>query len=193
MIGAKSGESTRDRIVSAAARLFYAEGIRATSVDAVAHKAGITKKTFYYHFASKDNLLAACLQAQDQPVLDLYARWFTDTEGEIAEKIEGIFSRFAEVASAAAWRGCGFQRTVAELASTPGHPAVKAGAAHKKRFETWLAKVLSEAGVKQPEVVAVRILVLLDGASVVMLTHRDTSYVRAAGSLAAELVRNAKG
>ena len=90
MIGAKSGESTRDRIVSAAARLFYVEGIRATSVEAVAHKAGITKKTFYYHFASKDNLLAACLQAQDQPVLDLYARWFTDTEGEIAEKIEPV-------------------------------------------------------------------------------------------------------
>ena len=117
---------------------------------------------------------------------------FTDMEGEIAEKIEGIFSRFAEVASAARWRGCGFQRTVAELGSTPGHPAVKAGAAHKKRFQTWLAKVLSEASVKQPEVLAIRILVLLDGASVVMLIHRDTSYVRAAGSLAAELVRNAK-
>ena len=53
--------TTRDRILDAANRLFYAEGIRAVSLDTIAEKAGVTKKTLYYHFASKEELLEACL------------------------------------------------------------------------------------------------------------------------------------
>jgi AcrR family transcriptional regulator len=45
---------TRERIIEAAIKLFYDEGIRAVSVDAVAEKAGVTKRTLYYHFRSKD-------------------------------------------------------------------------------------------------------------------------------------------
>jgi AcrR family transcriptional regulator len=50
---------TRERIISAAAKLFYNEGIKSVSVDAVAEKAGVTKRTLYYHFASKDDLIGA--------------------------------------------------------------------------------------------------------------------------------------
>ena len=37
--------TTRERIVPAASKLFYGQGIRAVSVDAVAEKAGLTKRT----------------------------------------------------------------------------------------------------------------------------------------------------
>ena len=43
----------REKIVEAANRLFYGEGIRAVSVDAIAEKAGVTKKTLYYHFKAR--------------------------------------------------------------------------------------------------------------------------------------------
>jgi AcrR family transcriptional regulator len=186
-----AAESTKDRIVKAAARLFYEEGIRAVSVDAVADKAGVTKKTLYYHFRGKDDLVAAYLQSQDQPTLDLYARWFSETRGPVADKVRGLFTRFGEAASHPRWRGCGFLRTVAELASTPGHPAVKAGAAHKKRFEQWLADVFAEHAIAECNELARQIVVLLDGAAAVMLVHRDAAYVKAAGDLAAERVEAA--
>ena len=48
-------EPTREKILTAANRLFYAEGIGRVSVDAVADKAGVTKRTLYYHFRSKDD------------------------------------------------------------------------------------------------------------------------------------------
>ncbi|HLG80481.1 MAG TPA: helix-turn-helix domain-containing protein [Bradyrhizobium sp.] len=187
----RAAEPTRDRIVKAAARLFYEEGIRAVSVDAVAEKAGVTKKTLYYHFRGKDDLVAAYLQSQDQPTLDLYARWFGETAGSAADKVRGLFVKFAEAASHPRWRGCGFLRTVAELASTPGHPAVKAGAAHKKRFEQWLADVLTEHGIEATHELARQIVLLLDGAATVMLVHRDAAYVTAAGELAAARVEAA--
>lgn len=181
-------DQTRERIIEAAARLFYNEGIRAASVDAVAEKAGITKKTLYYHFRSKDELVAAYLQSRDQPTLDLYARWFDRTPGSAADKVRGLFAEFARSADTTKWKGCGFQRTAAELASTPGHPALKAGASHKKRFESWLADALSREGTRNAQAIARSIVVLLDGAAAVMLVHRDKAYVEAAGAVAATLV-----
>ena len=188
-------EHTRQRIVAAAARLFYNEGIRAASVDAIAEKAGVTKKTLYYHFRSKDELIAAYLESRDQPTLDLYARWFETTPGSAADKIRGVFAEFARSAHTAKWKGCGFQRTAAELANTPGHPALKAGAAHKKRFEAWLADALARADVANAADTARSIVVLLDGAAAVMLVHRDPAYVENAGAIAAALIKptNARG
>ena len=186
---AQDSEQTRERIVAAAARLFYNEGIRAASVDAIAEKAGVTKKTLYYHFRSKDELIAAYLESRDQPTLDLYARWFETTPGSTADKIRGMFAEFARSAHTAKWKGCGFQRTAAELANTPGHPALKAGAAHKKRFEAWLAGALASAGADNAADTARSIVVLLDGAAAVMLVHRDPAYVENAGAIAAALIK----
>jgi AcrR family transcriptional regulator len=187
-----NSDDTRERIVAAAARLFYNEGIRAASVDAIAEKAGVTKKTLYYHFRSKDELIAAYLQSRDQPTLDLYARWFAETPGSASDKISGLFTKFARATDTAKWKGCGFLRTAAELANTPGHPALKAGAAHKKRFEAWLADALTREGIGNTKAAARSIVVLLDGAASVMLVHRDPAYVEAAGAVAASLVEPAR-
>ena len=55
----RTAKPTRERIVAAAIKLFYGEGIRRVSMDAVAAKAGVTKRTLYYHFKSKDELAIA--------------------------------------------------------------------------------------------------------------------------------------
>ena len=102
-----------------------------------------------------------------------------------------MFAEFARSADTPKWKGCGFQRTAAELANTAGHPALKAGAAHKKRFEAWLANTLAHQGVGNAAAVARSIVVLLDGAAAVMLVHRDPAYVEAAGVAAASLIKPA--
>ncbi|HJR20268.1 MAG TPA: TetR/AcrR family transcriptional regulator, partial [Dongiaceae bacterium] len=101
----RTSDSTRERILSAAAKLFYGEGIRSVSVDAVAAKAGITKRTLYYHFKSKDNLMAAYLEARDQPNLVLFQRWFAETKGSVAAKVQGIFRNLARSARHPKWKG----------------------------------------------------------------------------------------
>ena len=186
------GDTTREQIVVAATRLFYGEGIRAVSMDAVAEKAGVTKKTLYYHFTSKDELVAETIAARDQPTLELYMRWFAETNGTVADKVRGLFTKLGRSVNTPRWRGCGFLRTIAELANTPAHPAVKAGAAHKKRFEAWLEKELRNNGVADPAALARRLVILLDGATTVMLIHRDLDYVETAGQLALDLVAAAQ-
>lgn len=184
----KDSRPTRARIIEAAARLYYGEGIRSVSVDAVAEKAGVTKRTLYYHFKSKDDLIAAYLDARDQPNLKTFARWFQDTKGALPAKIEGIFTNLAKSARNPKWKGCGFLRTAAELAGLPGHPAMKIGARHKSNVESWLAGVMSDGGIRNAGDLARQIVILLDGAFSTTLIHRDPAYIEAAGRAAAGLV-----
>jgi len=185
----EAASPTRKRIVDAATRLFYAEGIGRVSVDAVAEEAGLTKRTLYYHFKSKDDLIAAYLDGRDQPNLKRMAGWFDAAEGGADRKVEAIFANLAKAAHHPKWKGCGFLRTAAELASMPGHPAVKAGSRHKTNFEKWLAGELSSHGVGEPKMLAREIVLLMDGAFSSMLIHHDPDYIAAAGHAAATLVR----
>jgi AcrR family transcriptional regulator len=155
----------------------------------LAERAGVTKKTLYYYVRSKDELVAAYLSAHDQPTLALYQWWFAETNGSAADKVRGLFTRFGRAESSTKWKGCGFLRTTTELASTPGHPAVKADDAHKRRFEAWLGAALAEEGIADANSVARRTVVLLDGAAMVMLVQRDVAYVEVAGDVPARLVK----
>ena len=182
---------TRDRIIHSAGKLFHDEGIRAVSMDAVAERTGVTKRTLYYHFRSKDDLIAAYLEARDQPNFALFQQWFHDTSGDTADRIKGIFMKLAQSARHPKWKGCGFLRTSVELINLPGHPAIVAGRLHKKRVEDWLCSILDSP--QDPELarpIARQLILLLDGAFSVVLLHRDASYMESAGDAAAVLVRS---
>ena len=184
--------TTRDRILDAANRLFYAEGIRAVSLDAIVEKAGVTKKTLYYHFRSKDELIAGYLASRDQPNLVLFAKWYDEARGSAADRTAEILRQLGRSARHPKWKGCGFLRTAAELANMPGHPARKIGAAHKKKFEAWLAQRYAEAGLAGPERLARGIVLLMEGAFTTMLIHRDAEYADAAADTARLLLEKQK-
>ena len=67
--------ATRARIYAAAYALFYRKGFQRTSLDDIAAKAGVTKRTLYYHVRSKDDLAGAMLAHQHGFVLAEMARW----------------------------------------------------------------------------------------------------------------------
>lgn len=180
-------DSTRSRIVDAAEALFYADGLRSVSVDAIAERAGVTKRTLYYHFRSKDDLIAAYLAGRDAPTVERYRRWLGRT-GPLPDRIMELFEALAAYADRPKWRGCGFTRAAVELAGQPGHPAVVMAADHKMRFEDWLAGELRDGGVADPQLIARQLMILLDGAIAQMLIHRDVSYALAAGKAGAALV-----
>lgn len=187
----KPAETARERILTAANKLFYAEGIRAVSLDTIAEKAGITKKTVYYHFKSKDDLIEAYLASRDQPNLNQFRKWFGEAEGDLPHKVQAIFRQIAVSARHPKWKGCGFLRTAAELANMPGHPAMKVGAGHKKKFEAWMAEEFEAAGLECAPDLARHIVLLLDGAFSTILVHRDPAYADAAGEAARALVASA--
>ena len=185
---ARDARTTREQIIQAADALFYGEGIRSASMDAIAAKASVTKRTIYYHFPSKDDLIAAYLTARDEPTFARQAAWLDETKGDLPEQVLGLFENLARAMKTPRWKGCGFIRAAAELAGTPGHPALKIGSAHKKRVEAWLEGRIATTGLSEPALRARQVMILLDGAAAQVLIHRDPAYALAAGQAAAALV-----
>ena len=56
-------EDQRQHIIMTAGELFFRLGIRSVSIDDICHELGMSKKTFYVYFASKDELIEQLLQA----------------------------------------------------------------------------------------------------------------------------------
>lgn len=185
----RSGETFDATLLKAADELFYGDGIRTVGVDQIAEKAGVTKRTLYYHFRSKDDLIAAYLDSRDEPTLRRFMDWLDQSEGTLAAQIAGVFHKVAGAAGDAKWKGCGFLRAAAELAGAPGHPALQVGSRHKKRCEPWLQGRIAAEGLSDPPRRARQLMVKLDGAIAEILMHRDPSYAEVAGQIAASLLR----
>jgi len=105
----------RDRILTAAYRLFYRDGIRATGIDKVIAGAGVTKVTFYRHFASKDALVVAFLDLRH----DRWMEWFRDALARHAAAGRRgrppVVDAIEEWVTADSFRGCAFINSVTEL------------------------------------------------------------------------------
>ncbi len=181
-------EATAAKIITAAEALFYEHGLRSVGVDAIAERAGVTKRTLYNHFQSKDALIAAYLEARDSATVERYRNWLGDPTRPLPERVAGMFAALAEHARNPRWRGCGFTRAAVELAGQPGHPAVLMAARHKKRFVAWLEQELGDGGARDPSPLSLQIAMMLEGAIAYMLIHRDTCYALSAGEAAARLV-----
>ena len=52
-----------NNIIKTAGDMFFRLGIRSVSIDDICHELGMSKKTFYVYFASKDELVEQLLQA----------------------------------------------------------------------------------------------------------------------------------
>lgn len=189
---AKSAKDTKTRILEAANALFYRDGVRATGVDAIAARAGITKRSLYYHFRSKDDLVEAYLISRDGPNLAAFRRWFGRSDRPLEDRVAALFDGLTRATRHPDWRGCGFLRTAGELANMPGHPAIRAAAHHKRNVEIWLAKEFAATGLSNPDAVARQVLVLIDGAFSAMLVHHDTAYIAAAADAARALCAHAR-
>ena len=61
--------NAHDALLGATSELTYEYGITGTGVDAIAARAGVTKRTLYQHFGSKDRLVAEALNDRNRRAL----------------------------------------------------------------------------------------------------------------------------
>jgi AcrR family transcriptional regulator len=181
--------STRRRILDAAIAMFDTEGVRAATVDGISARAGVTKRTLYYHFRSKDDLMVAALEDFSS------GRIFDPIVGDRAlDAREFVSSAFAEVGMRARdirWKGCAFTRAAAELAGLPGHPAVAAARSYKKEVEQHVFAKLSSEGCAEARSLARRVVLLLDGAIIHGIVHHEPDYAVEACNAALDFIDRA--
>jgi hypothetical protein len=173
--------------LNAAADLFNSAGIRGATVDAIAAKAGITKKTLYYHFRSKDDLVAASLCTNNLAEYES-GKFAMPRHGSLTDLVKSMFADVACFAADPYWQGCAFTRAAFELAGMPGHPGVAAAKAHKSRLEDMFFQELASIGSIAARAIARRLILLLDGAITHSVVYHDPEYATEAGRLALELI-----
>src|SRR5580658_2470582 len=107
----EEGVAVRARILAGVDRLFYAQGIKSVGVDAIAAELGISKKTLYRHFPSKDDLVIAYLRRRFRTLPEV------STKPPAEQILAGLEWIARSLTSATDYRGCAFLNVLAELGS----------------------------------------------------------------------------
>ncbi|MGW1202910.1 TetR/AcrR family transcriptional regulator [Streptomyces cyaneofuscatus] len=174
------------RVLETASRLFYDLGIRAVGVEAIAEQAGVTKKTLYDCFGSKDDLIVAYLQARDGLWRSMLVKHVNGHEGPPGERILATFGALQEWSTERNKRGCAFINASVELAED--HPAHEVARHQKAWFLGFLEDLAREGGAQAPGDLAAQVLILHEGACIAGPMGSVDQAVRRAEEVAAVLI-----
>lgn len=173
------------RILDVASELFYSRGIHAVGVDTIAAESGVTKRTLYDRFGSKDGLLVAYLQVRDRRWRELIDTRLT-AEKDTLRRVLAPFDVLPEWLLQSS-RGCSFVNAFAELPD-PDHPGRQVIVAEKKWLRDLFHELLTEAGAADPIELAGQLLCLHEGAIVSYSIANDSGAAASARAAAQTLV-----
>jgi len=155
----------RERILGAAAELFYRHGIRAVGVEAVAEAAQTNKMTLYRHFSSKDELVAEYLRREVAQAERNWERREAECPGDPLGQLRLWLNDMARHVASGDDRGCPLSNAAVELPEKH-HPARRVIEAYKAGARERLTRLCAAAGLADPDLLADELFLLLEGARV---------------------------
>jgi AcrR family transcriptional regulator len=177
----------RDRLLKAANDLFYSEGIRSVGINRVLEESQTPIMTLYRHFGSKDGLAAEYLKRRSEHFLEKFDSGVKRRASSPRERILAAFDMLRELVEEPDYRGCAFINATVEMAS-PDHELTKIARHHKDAARQWFAEFAAEAGVPDPEGLAIQLTLLVDGVFVAADLYRESSGAAYARSAAETLI-----
>jgi AcrR family transcriptional regulator len=157
--------SPRERLLAAAAKLFYRHGIRAVGVEAIAEAAGTNKMTLYRHFPSKDELVAEYLRRAAAEADQCWGAYERADPGDPLAQVRAWLADMAGHLARSDERGCALANAAVELPDK-AHPARRVIEEYKVAHRNRLAGLCRGAGLSEPEMLADELHLLLEGARV---------------------------
>lgn len=155
--------AARDRIMAAADRLFYGEGIHSVGVHRLVEESAVTRVTFYRHFPSKDDLIAGYLEDRARRARRRITQVIEDSNGDARAALRELGRVVTDETFAIEYRGCPFINASAEFAA-PGHPARILAAAQRAWIADTIERLLRDMGHRAPGRTARQLLMLQTGA-----------------------------
>ena len=168
-----------ERILETADRLFYEQGIRAVGVDTIAAEIGISKRTLYNYFPSKDDLIVAYLSRRLKPQ--------APSDRPPFDQIMATFERLERTIATGLFRGCPFVNAVAEL-KEPAHGANRIALAFKEQRRKGFRDLLAQLGAEDTEGLSLQLAILLDGAIAAGIVRGDPAVAVSARKAARVLI-----
>ncbi|NJN71940.1 MAG: TetR/AcrR family transcriptional regulator [Limnothrix sp. RL_2_0] len=180
--------SAKDRILAAASKLFYAEGIQHVGIDRIIAESGVAKMSLYNNFKSKDELIAACLEKMAQDWNAFFSRRLQELATEPEEQLLAAFDILQEWSEKPSYRGCPFINSSVELAN-PNHLGFQVAVRHKKATAELLVQLATAAGLASPDGVAQELFILIEGSLVVSMMQGNSQAIAQAKQAATVIIK----
>lgn len=174
-------------MLRAAGDVFYAEGFTATGVDRVCAVAGISKRTLYKFFGSKDELITRSLAQRDLEIRNGLLGPAEAASDDPAARLVAVFAALDGWLGQDDFRGCPYLNAAAEIPAR-SHPARVVVVDHKDAIRAWLESNATRAGAADPRALAWQLMLVFDGAIAQALVHGARPVKGHAGRAAAALV-----
>jgi AcrR family transcriptional regulator len=164
----KGGRGARQRILDAAAELFYRDGINATGVERLASESSVSKRTLYQHFPSKTAVVEEYLRS----IEDRVTNPVNNADQTPRERLLAVFE--APTARGGVLRGCPFHNAAVEAAGAmPGVKEIVR--ASKRNFIDGLTELAKQASAANPQLLSNELGVLYEGAAALATSLDDPS------------------
>lgn len=182
--------SKREQIITEALRLFYQNGFNATGVDRIITEAGVSKKTLYNHFRSKDELVLATLRKRDELFRNNLMRETERLASTPREQLLAVFDVVAEWFQEKGFSGCMFINAAAEFPDVQD-PCRIVSAEHKRLVCEYIRGLAEQAGAKDPDGLSKQLNLLIEGAIVCTYVGADYEAAGRAKEMAKIFLQNA--
>lgn len=157
-----------ERIVSAAAKLFYSHGINTVGIVQICKAANVSKRTLYKHFDSKEALAAESMSW-------LGNNWFkactNSKSADPEERIKHVFNMVEPMAEKKDFYGCILMNTSIELRSTNA-PGIKVVTEFKTKLYQYFKQQAILMKALEPDTLAEQLILLYDGCSAWIVMRR---------------------
>jgi AcrR family transcriptional regulator len=180
--------SKREQIINQALTLFYRNGFNATGVDKIINEAGVSKKTLYNHFRSKNELVLATLRKRDELFRNNMMRETERLASEPTERLLALFDVMGNWFNEKTFSGCMFINASAEFADLRD-PCHILCAEHKRLVCDYIESLAEQAGAKDPHELAKQLNLLIEGAIVNAHVEGDMEAAQRAKNMAGFMVR----
>jgi AcrR family transcriptional regulator len=155
-------QSPRERLLEAAATLTYRDGVN-IGVEALCKAAGVSKRSMYQLFASKDELLAATLERRTSAYVAALLPAADDDRSPRA-RILHVFAEVEAQSGAPEFYGCPFLAAQIEL-KDQNHPASRVAHGVKENLTAFFRAEAERGGASDPALLARQLSLVFDGAS----------------------------
>jgi AcrR family transcriptional regulator len=153
----------RERILETAYELFCRYGTKAVGVDRIISESGVAKMTLYRNFASKDELILACLERREERWTREWLQGTIQERGATpAQRLLAIFDVFGEWFVREDFEGCTFINVMLEFEDRE-HPVRRATVAQLSAIRDFVGALAKEAGVDDPDDFARKWHILMKG------------------------------
>lgn len=157
--------SKRDQLIHTALALFSRCGFHATGIELIAKEAGVSKRTLYAHFASKDALIVAALRHLDEQLRKRFAKHINNAGPDPKRRLLSIFDAAGVWFSEENFFGCTFINVMGEFAES-NEQIHRLCREYKHQGRVLLKSLCEQAGASRPEQLAEELSLLLEGAIV---------------------------